>query len=112
MTVRAFDIPDGTLKALEELAGITDVHSKDPVSEVIVDALRTYEWIIAQQANGMVVTALAPQEMDFLSRNEGVPDADRETLVPFVPPRAPRPSPHVLQIGLCQTAQASDDPPT
>jgi hypothetical protein len=85
MALRAFDIPEATLEALRELADITDAGGQDRLTTLLVDALRTYEWIVAQQAHGKTVVALERTEVELLERSPEVSGA-RESLTTFVPP--------------------------
>jgi hypothetical protein len=83
MAVLTLDIPDTTLKAMHELAEITDVAGDDRSAGLVVDALRAFEWIIAQQAQGRTVTALEEADMKTLSQSERI-SGEREALSPFI----------------------------
>src|SRR5215831_3542531 len=49
---KVLELSPETLSALEQLAKITGAES---VGQLIQDALRVYEWVIYQQANGCTV---------------------------------------------------------
>ena len=73
MALRAFDFPENTLKALDELAEITGVEEgKDRLAKLIQDAIRTYEWIIAQQSEGKIIVALDQKDVEVLKGSGAV----------------------------------------
>jgi hypothetical protein len=69
---KTLEIPSETLTALEKLAKITGAERGVP--ELIQDALRIYEWVVYQQANGNVVAAAPPLSPDQLKKFEAMPD--------------------------------------
>lgn len=83
MIALALDIPAATLDALNELADITDVGGPERLATLLTDALRTYEWVIHQQARGRIVVALEPPDIELLERSQGL-NGSRESLAPFV----------------------------
>lgn len=85
MAAWTFEVPEGTLEALRELASITDANERDGLAKLVQDALRTYEWIIAQQVRGRTVTALEDADMAVLGQSERT-SGERDALGAFVAP--------------------------
>jgi hypothetical protein len=85
MAAWTFEVPEVTLEALKELASITDANERDGLAKLVQDALRTYEWIIAQQINGRTVTALEDADLAVLRGTERA-SGEREALGALVAP--------------------------
>ena len=85
MAIRAFDFPERTLEALEKLADITNVEADGRLARLDQDALRTYEWVLFQQAEGRSVVALEQPEVELLTQSRAV-HGERESLAPFLAP--------------------------
>ena len=69
-------LPQTTLSALKTFAEMTG-RSSD-LGMVIQDSLRTYEWIMRQQAKGHFLVALKSDDLQKLSENLG--DSPRQYL--------------------------------
>ena len=85
MPVRKLNISEDTAAALEELANITDADGRADFAKLLQDALRTYEWIIAQQAQGRVIAALEEADMKALMVSERA-SGEREALDSLIAP--------------------------
>jgi hypothetical protein len=77
---KTLEMPSDTLKALEQLAKITSAQAGVP--QLIQDALRVYEWVVYQQANGNTVTAVPP------NRHENLAAPDAQVLGPLFDDKA------------------------
>ncbi len=86
MSVLALEIPDRTRQALERLAEFTGIDDPHRLTTLIQDALRTYEWVIFQQAQGRTVVALEPADLEYLARPDA-PNGEREYLSAYLLPQ-------------------------
>lgn len=77
------NIPDRTYKAIQKFAELTGISNEDCVPHVIQDALRTYEWVLAQQAMGQVVAALEKPDLAVLKESTDV-EGERKFLQTFL----------------------------
>jgi len=84
MRSRDIIFSDKTWDAVHELADLTEVKAEDRFQALVQDALRLYEWIIYQQANGRTVTCLEPDDVKVLTQSSAV-HGPREVLEPLVP---------------------------
>lgn len=86
MSVLALEIPDRTRQALERLAELTGIDDPHRLTTLIQDALRTYEWVIYQQAQGRIVVALEPHDLEYLTQTRDL-DGEREYLSHYLLPQ-------------------------
>ncbi|MDE3074414.1 MAG: hypothetical protein KGJ86_03210 [Chloroflexota bacterium] len=75
--------PEGTWRALDKLAQLTNVRERAHRAKLVQDALRAYEWILYEQANGRTIVALEDPDMQLLEQSHQV-DGDRDSLISFV----------------------------
>lgn len=85
MATRTLDFPESTLEALEKLAEVTNLKGKNRMAKLIQDAIRTYEWVLFQQAQGRTVTAIERPDIELLTKSADV-SGEREFLDPFLAP--------------------------
>jgi hypothetical protein len=84
MPGRGIGFNDNTWAALKELADITNVKAEDRFTGLIQDALRVYEWVIYQQANGHKIASLESADIQALEQSPLV-HGTREILEPVFP---------------------------
>ena len=62
------ELPEETLEALHELAGIIqqDPEEKDRLAVLLRRCVSTYEWMVYQQSHGKTIAATTPDEIQHL----------------------------------------------
>jgi hypothetical protein len=85
MATIEFEFPESALGALERLADLTGREGNDRLGLLVQDALRVYEWVLAQQAAGRTVVALERPELEVLAHHRDL-HGRRESLASFIPP--------------------------
>ena len=69
MTQRTFEFPEETDTALERIAELTGRTGDNRIGLVIQDALRVYEWVLAEQAQGRRIVALDSSDIEALAEH-------------------------------------------
>ena len=77
---------ESTDRAFLRLAEFTGIEGENLVGRLIQDAVRTYEWVLSQQAYRKVIAALEPQDVVVLEESAQI-QGERETLAPLVDER-------------------------
>ena len=84
MPYLSVELSKETWDALHELAAITEPEGgEDRVVQLLEDSIRTYEWIVHQQLQGNVLTALHSSDMEFLE--QGPLEGERDYVAPLFP---------------------------
>lgn len=80
-------MPQETMHALDKIADLTCRREREfPRATVVQDALRTYEWILAQQVQGYTLAAIGQEEMKVLQEHPtltGTAEALENFVLPY-----------------------------
>jgi hypothetical protein len=75
-------------EALHALAEIIRPDHPDPLAGILQDALRTYVWVLRQQAADRAVVSLSQTSIRWLEGRDDAPEDDAPGLVQYFAPEA------------------------
>jgi hypothetical protein len=81
-------VPRLTTEALRALAEIIQPDHPDPLAGLLQDALRTYVWVLRQQAADRAVVSLSLTSVRWLEGRDDAPEDDAPALVQYFTPEA------------------------
>jgi hypothetical protein len=82
------EMPQASADTLTTLAAILRGDRDDPLAWLAEDALRTFAWIVRQQAAGRRVIAVPAEAVAHLEACPDAPDGKGSVLVDYCPPDA------------------------